>query len=750
MDRTNGGYPAAGLQKTLNIKKVPVWDGHDPEYDGMVQSGSFPSGHTTYAYSGGIGLAMLLPELGTEIVTRASEAGNNRIVLGVHYSLDIMGGRIDGEAANTALWSNEQFRNNYLMPAHSELENYIAGRCSADGYGKTVAECVANLNALQKKTGDDPSHYRYTNDFTDVVSTKPVTDRASAIDAYTARMTYGFKQVGKSGQAATVPQGAENLLITAFPSLSDAQRRAVLAASEIDSGYPLDSSSEGYQRINLAKAYSANVTLSEDKSTILGITFGNDAPKVTVVKADQIAKLLADFGKYWKPGVGVTEEGKSVLAHDDALTEEINNDAAKTAGSKNDQTARAYSDSKMDPTLTLYDALGPVLGKYYKDGMDGKQLPQTAKFLTDMSKSASTGVAKNVYSHPRPFIDRINYMGTTLNLQGLQQTLNITKTPAYETDPYGYDALANSGSFPSGHTTYAFTLGAGLSTILPEFGTEIMTRVSEAGNNRIVLGVHYPLDILGGHIAGQYGVATALNDASVKSEAASARTELVTYLTSRCKADGNGDTLTACIAKTDATGKNGYHNSFTDQVSKAPVTDRASALTAYQARMTYGFAQTGKSGESAKVPDAAVNLLDNVDAFKGLTKDQKKQVLAKTEGDSGYPLDASSEGWARVNLAAAYSAKVTLSKDGQVVSVEPGQEAASVVREGAASGTNPKPANGNGTNSAQTPSGENNVAASNQKSGALSSTGVDIAVIAVVAMMLVGTGLVLVLHKRHV
>ena len=280
VDRTNGGYPAAGLATTLDIRRVPAWNGHDANYDGMVTSGSFPSGHTTYAYSGGIGLATLLPELGPEIMTRASEAGNNRIVLGVHYSLDIMGGRIDGEVANTALWSDPTFRTDYLMPARQELTDYLTGQCRAHGQGDTLEACITAVGA----NGSNG----YTNSFTDgIVNTKPVTDRASAIDAYTARMTYGFQPTGATGQPAVVPQGASNLLLTAFPELTDAQRTQVLAASEIDSGYPLDASSDGYQRLNLARAYSANVTLSADKSTITKITFGNAAPAVTVASSGQ-------------------------------------------------------------------------------------------------------------------------------------------------------------------------------------------------------------------------------------------------------------------------------------------------------------------------------------------------------------------------------------------------------------------------------------------------------------------------------
>ena len=74
------------------------------------------------------------------------------------------------------------------------------------------------------KTGANDKN-GYKNTFTDAVSTEPVTDRASAIDAYTARMTYGFSQASAAGQAPVVPQGAENLLLTAFPDVGDAQRR---------------------------------------------------------------------------------------------------------------------------------------------------------------------------------------------------------------------------------------------------------------------------------------------------------------------------------------------------------------------------------------------------------------------------------------------------------------------------------------------------------------------------------------------
>ncbi|MBT1178054.1 phosphatase PAP2 family protein [Bifidobacterium callimiconis] len=818
-----------GLKSTLDIKKVPGYenfdwgDGEAPdnEYEGLAESGSFPSGHTTFAFTQGVGLSAILPELGPQIMTRVSEAGNNRIVLGVHYPLDIMGGHIAGTyGVATAL--SDPATAKQAQEARAELQSVLGADCQANKVTKDadLHDCINTTNA-NGQSSKQP-YGGYTNSFTDDVVTKPVTDEASALDAYTARMTYGFKQTGDTTKRPVVPEGAENLLAnvdyfnTDDPAngklkLSTDELRQVIAASEIQSGYPLDASSDGWGRINLAKIYTARVTFDKtDPATrkITDISFGHHRDEVEVPtvptqpKADAITNLLTDYNTYFDfynaNGVKNTEVAKATTKHDDDLTASINNKAYGADG-KTAQDQRALSDAQMNSTNTLYDALGPVLGQYYKTAMDNGKLPQTKAFLAEMNKSASTGTAKAYYQHPRPYIDRVNFQGKTLNIDDTLQN-RIKKVPGYENFDWGdgeapdneYEGLANSGSFPSGHTTFAFTQGAGLSYILPELGPEIMTRVSEAGNNRIVLGVHYPLDIMGGHIAGQYGVATAVssND-KTKADAAAARTELVNYLTAQCKADGHGDTLDACIANTGANNDKGYVNDFTDDVVKTAVTDRKSAIDAYTARMTYGFAQTGKADQAAVVPDAAVSMLDNVAAFKNLTADQKKAVLAATEGDSGYPLDASSNGWARINLAKAYSAKVTLDKSGKVVKVEPGQTEPSVVtagdngnsgnnggqagdNNGQNNGQNGQNQNGqsgqngttngngatngqngqngaasNGATGSKTPATANGKASSSAKTGKLSRTGTAVAGIALAVAVIALAGVTLVIRRRN-
>jgi autotransporter-associated beta strand protein len=67
-------------------------------------------------------------------------------------------------------------------------------------------------------------------------------------------MTYGLPQNGTTGLDPIVPEGAEVLLKTRQPYLSDDQRRAVLATTEIDSGYPILDDTNGWGRINLVAA----------------------------------------------------------------------------------------------------------------------------------------------------------------------------------------------------------------------------------------------------------------------------------------------------------------------------------------------------------------------------------------------------------------------------------------------------------------------------------------------------------------
>lgn len=258
---------------------------------GICTGGSYPSGHTTTAYQAGITLATLVPELAPEILARASEAGNDRIVLGVHYPLDIMGGRMDGEAALAARWSDTQYRTQVLEPARAELTAYLEAKC-----GNTLANCIA----AEKPYQDDP----YAGKAIPGGTSQVVTDRASAVAVYRERIDYGFAKTGTTGLAASVPAGAENLLLSTFPTLTDAQRTAVLAQTEVASGDPLDQSGTAngsWERLDLAAATSATVTVASDGSVKVVATGGTakvvsgvlTAPDGTTVQAGSQLALAA-------------------------------------------------------------------------------------------------------------------------------------------------------------------------------------------------------------------------------------------------------------------------------------------------------------------------------------------------------------------------------------------------------------------------------------------------------------------------
>lgn len=429
-------------------------------------------------------------------------------------------------------------------------------------------------------------------------------------------------------------------------------------------------------------------------------------------------EMLGQFFDWWTPATydktdedtvratgfkgDVTDAGAEVLGHNDEFVQGINHAGAADPA----QSLRALEDADMIWEETLGDALGPKLGAYLLEGAEAGELPKTVASIEGAEKASSTGSAKTDFNYPRPFMltadkDKGGFGDRSRNgendLKSLAPQLDIQRIPDQGARPdngkphsAGYDIFAGVGpdgvkglnqAFPSGHTTYAYGIGLQLAELLPELGPEIVTRSSEAGNNRIVLGVHYPLDIMGGRTAAHINTATALaGDGYMENTLVPARQELVDYLTSRCADDGLGDTLAACIDATGANDAGGYNNPFTDPVSTAPVTDRASAIDAYTSRMTYGFSPVTAQGDAPRVPENAEKLL--VTAFPDLNDQQRRAVLAATEIDSGYPLDASSDGWQRINLAAALSSKVTIDALGNVTKVEPGNGAPEVVNEG--------------------------------------------------------------------
>ena len=425
--------------------------------------------------------------------------------------------------------------------------------------------------------------------------------------------------------------------------------------------------------------------------------------------APNLVPLLSGYDKLWQSqgtnNLHGTVLNASTLTRDDALAVWINNHATKS------QQFRALQDSEYnnatntayDESLTISTSLGSVLGPLYVDGTESGKLPLVQALINSSDGTAgafvSTTTAKATFSYPRPYLPtdpstpavpgdaagcapslengsslasiRVGkpYADADGNLK-IQRLADVTDT-THEFSPnavpltaeYGETSLCTGGSFPSGHTTTAYEAGVTLATLLPELAPEILARASEQGNDRIVLGVHYPIDIMGGRIDGEAALATLWSDTAFRTQVLQpARAELVKYLQSQC-----GGTLLQCATREKQYSDNPYGGKAMPGGTAQIVWNRSSALSVYTQRLTYGFAPVSSTHLAPSVPAGAANLL--LTSFPTLTSAQRTAVLAQTEIRSGYPLDGtgtSGGSWERLNLAAAMSATVRVSRGGSV------------------------------------------------------------------------------------
>ncbi|MBC7479733.1 MAG: phosphatase PAP2 family protein [Pseudorhodobacter sp.] len=84
------------------------------------KSGAYPSGHATVGTLMGIVLANMVPEKHTEIMARAWEYGQNRVVAGMHFPTDIEAGHISGSVIAETIMAHPDFIDEFAA-AKTEL-----------------------------------------------------------------------------------------------------------------------------------------------------------------------------------------------------------------------------------------------------------------------------------------------------------------------------------------------------------------------------------------------------------------------------------------------------------------------------------------------------------------------------------------------------------------------------------------------------------------------------------------------------
>ncbi|MBU6531512.1 glycoside hydrolase domain-containing protein [Streptomyces mayonensis] len=365
---------------------------------------------------------------------------------------------------------------------------------------------------------------------------------------------------------------------------------------------------------------------------VLDADYPSDEWPGTGDDSDYFTHLLSGFDDLGPGTLGANSElpaGSELGAENDRITVAVNNAATQK------QVDRAEVDASNSATVTMADGLGSRLGPLYGEALKEGQLPKTSALFSRVAKHLDThDAAKNRWNYLRPYV-RLGFAGDGGRI--------------YESEDSSYDGLAKQGSYPSGHTYGGYEAGTILATLLPDLAPSILARTSEYGDNRLVLGFHYPLDVMGGRITAQATVAHRWADPAFEGLLQQAHTEIENVLLARCEEEGYGDTLTACAGDPYAG------------------LDTAETVDLYTQRLSYGFSAVGEAGQELQAPSDAAALL--VTAFPDLTEEQRTQVLEQTATDSGLPLDLTAAGgpsWQRINLAAAMAADVTVNADGSV------------------------------------------------------------------------------------
>ncbi|OTP80522.1 putative phosphatase [Caballeronia sordidicola] len=222
----------------------------------LIDSPSFPSGHTTYGYMGSLILAELVPERFQQMIARAAEYGNDRILMGAHYAMDVLGGRtlatydLAHLLANDPAYVGRTLKHapvisDYrvaLSRARSELTSALQGGC-----GNSMAVCA----------GEDIG--RFSN---------PAMNEAF----YAVTQTYNLPVVypenaNRLEDVAKLAPEAGYLLTTAFPSLTLDQADQILTETEGPGGGFLDDGSAFgvYSRLNLYAAAGKAAQVSSRK-----------------------------------------------------------------------------------------------------------------------------------------------------------------------------------------------------------------------------------------------------------------------------------------------------------------------------------------------------------------------------------------------------------------------------------------------------------------------------------------------------
>jgi acid phosphatase (class A) len=145
----------------------------------------------------------------------------------------------------------------------------------------------------------------------------------------------------------------------------------------------------------------------------------------------------------------------------------------------------------------LFD-FADVLGTWFRK----EKLPVTAALLASVDSELDAGIdaSKKVFARPRPFVADARVLPCVKRL--------------------------DEGSYPSGHTIGFFVEAGVLAEIIPERRAELFEFAGKAAWGRVLGGVHYPTDLVGGRLLAAAIMEALKRNPAFQIEAAKCRAEV--------------------------------------------------------------------------------------------------------------------------------------------------------------------------------------------------------------------------------
>jgi PAP2 superfamily len=208
----------------------------------LIDSPSYPSGHTTYGYMGSLLLAILVPERYQQMMARAAEYGDDRILMGAHYAMDVIGGRALATFDLAHLLANDPIYMNRSLNGAPIIKDYQAAVKTAKADLVAVLQAACG-NTIQVCALEDTGRF---------------SDPAANETFHAVTQTYGLPVVypQNTEDVSKLAPEAGYLLTVAFPTLTLEQADQILTETEGPGGGFLDDGSAFgvYSRLNLYAA----------------------------------------------------------------------------------------------------------------------------------------------------------------------------------------------------------------------------------------------------------------------------------------------------------------------------------------------------------------------------------------------------------------------------------------------------------------------------------------------------------------